>query len=120
MNILPQISDSEWYILKVLWGKAPCSIKQITAELQEEKQWNANMVRALIVRLMSKGVVAADKHCKPYNYYPTVPREAYVEQSLRIFLNRVYDGSASQLMEDLLAFQFCSLGDVKNIMATHS
>lgn len=120
MNVLPQISDAEWYILKVLWGKDLCSIKQITAELQSEKQWNANMVRALIVRLMDKGVVAADTHHRPYYYYPTVPRITYVERSLQSFLNRVYDGSASQLLVDLLMFQLCSLEEVKNIVEEYS
>lgn len=120
MNVLPQISNAEWYILKVLWEKDLCSIKQITAELQSEKHWNANMVRALIVRLMDKGVVAANTHHRPYYYYPTIPRITYVEHSLQSFLSRVYDGSASQLLVDLLTFQLCSLEEIKNIVEEYS
>ena len=52
MNVLPQISNAEWYILKVLWEKDLCSIKQITAELQSEKHWNANILWEVTMFMM--------------------------------------------------------------------
>ena len=56
-----QISESEWLVLRCLWKQSPLEIKDILAMLREETGWNANMVRAMVVRLQEKGAIGAEK-----------------------------------------------------------
>ena len=55
------ITEAEWKIMRVLWELSPLSLKEIVEELKKEKAWSNTTVRTLIVRLMDKGFIDADK-----------------------------------------------------------
>ena len=96
-----QISESEWLVLRCLWKQSPLEIKDILAMLREETGWNANMVRAMVVRLQEKGAIGAEKQSRFYRYYPIADETECVRQETESFLNRVFEGSPVKMIAAL-------------------
>ena len=105
-----QISESEWLVLRCLWKQSPLEIKDIQAMLREETGWNANMVRAMVVRLQEKG-----RRC--YRYYPVAEEARCVRQETESFLRRVFEGSPVKMIAALTGSGKLSRKDCEEIEA---
>ena len=112
-----QISESEWLVLRCLWKQSPLEIKDILAMLREETGWNANMVRAMVVRLQEKGAIGAEKQSRFYRYYPIADETECVRQETESFLNRVFEGSPVKMIAALTGSGKLSEKDCKEIEA---
>ena len=112
-----QISDSEWLVLRCLWKQSPLEIKDILAMLHEETGWNANMVRAMVVRLQEKGAIGAEKRSRFYRYYPIADETECVRQETESFLNRVFEGSPVKMIAALTGSGKLSEKDCEEIEA---
>ena len=55
MNTLPQISEAEFEIMKVVWKYAPISTNEITEKLLQTTNWSPKTIQTLIKRLVTKG-----------------------------------------------------------------
>ena len=110
-----QISESEWLVLRCLWKRSPLEIKDIQAMLREETGWNANMVRAMVVRLQEKGAIAAEKGRRCYRYYPVAEEERCVRQETESFLRRVFEGSPVKMIAALTGSGKLSEKDCREI-----
>ena len=62
------ISESEWKIMRVLWDNPPMPLGELIALVGLENNWNGNTVRTLLVRLVEKGAVKAEKQGRNYLY----------------------------------------------------
>ncbi|MBE6025015.1 MAG: BlaI/MecI/CopY family transcriptional regulator [Cellulosilyticum sp.] len=87
------ITDSEWKVMKVLWEQSPLSLKEIVASLKEETSWSNTTVRTLIVRLMEKKYIEADKSTGNFKYAPLIAKEVCQKEEAKDFLDRVFEGS---------------------------
>ena len=112
-----QISESEWLVLRCLWKQSPLEIKDILAMLREETSWNANMVRAMVVRLQEKGAIGAEKESRFYRYYPIADETECVRQETESFLNRVFEGSPVKMIAALTGSGKLSEKDCEEIEA---
>lgn len=91
MARLPQISDAEWDVMTVLWETSPIA----GAEVAERLQAHPKTVKTLLGRLVKKGAVTFREEGNRYLYAPLHPRERFVEQASRSFVNRVFGGDAT-------------------------
>lgn len=99
MNQRINITESEWKVMLVLWEmKYPLTLKEIVAALYEENQWSTTTVRTLIVRLMEKGAIEADKTIANFKYNPLLAKEDCQLKEATNFLNRVFNGSMGMLV----------------------
>ncbi|PWJ48056.1 BlaI family transcriptional regulator, penicillinase repressor [Faecalicatena contorta] len=57
MGALPQISEAEFEIMKIVWKHAPISTNEITEKLTAAKTWSPKTMQTLIKRLVTKGVL---------------------------------------------------------------
>ncbi len=93
----------ELEILKVLWEHGPSSVRTVYRHLLDQqpegKDLAYNTVQTLL-RLMEekKGLVRSRLEGRAFIYTPLYSRE----QSAARFLDRVFDGAASQLVASLL------------------
>ncbi len=92
------ITESEWKIMNVLWESSPLTLKEIIGKLKEEKKWSNTTIRTLIVRLMDKHFIEADKTSGNFKYYPTVKKEDCQLKEARNLINTVFDGSMGMLI----------------------
>lgn len=87
------ITESEWKVMKVLWENSPLSLKEIVSALKDETNWSNTTIRTLIVRLMEKEYIEADKSSGNFKYAPLVEKEACQKEQAKDFLERIFEGS---------------------------
>lgn len=98
MNTLPQISEAEFEIMKVVWKYAPISTNEITEKLLQTTNWSPKTIQTLIKRLVTKGTLTYKKQSRMFIYTPTVNENEYIGQESSSFLNRYYDGDITAMV----------------------
>ena len=98
MKTLPQLSEAEFEIMKIVWKYAPISTKEITEKLLPITSWSPKTIQTLIKRLVTKGVLTYKKESRMFIYTPTVKESEYIGQESSSFLNRYYDGDITAMV----------------------
>ena len=96
------LSEREWTVLNALWKTGGAELGVLVTELYKETKWNRNTVLTYLTRMESKGLVRIDKEVTPHIYYATVDRESCRKKERQSFLNKVYSGSAGDLIAAFL------------------
>jgi BlaI family penicillinase repressor len=96
---LPDISDSEWAVMEVLWKLAPQTASELTKTLSPSMHWAENTVRTLLTRLVEKGAVKTDENARgTRTFSPAIRREACVRAESESFMQRVFRGASKPLL----------------------
>ena len=98
MNRLPQISEAEFEVMKIVWQYAPVSTNEITDRLMKTTSWGAKTIQTLIKRLTNKGALTYEKEGRVYVYTPLVKENEYISQQSNSFLRRFYDGDITAML----------------------
>ncbi len=98
MNTLPQISEAEFEIMKIVWKYAPISTNEITEKLLQTTTWSPKTIQTLIKRLVTKGALTYEKQSRMFVYTPAVKESEYIRQESNSFLNRYYDGDITAMV----------------------
>lgn len=112
---LPQIADSEWEVMKVLWKKAPRTAREIIDALEPVKEWKPKTVKTLLNRLVTKGALDYTQDGKNYIYSPAVARKDCVRNETRSFLDRVYDGSPTPMIAAFIQDEKLSPEEIREL-----
>lgn len=110
-----QISEAEWKVMRVLWSQGPLPLGEIIYHLSGETKWNGNTIRTLVVRLVEKGAVLAERHGRNYVYAPILLESDCVLKETEHFLGRIFDGSPSRLFAALSSGGKLSDRDISEI-----
>ena len=102
MSALPQISEAEIEVMKVVWKFAPINTNEITERLLKTTTWSAKTIQTLIKRLVTKGALTYKKEGRVFVYTPLVEENDYINQQSTSFLNRFYDGDISAMLSAYL------------------
>ncbi|MBD5457348.1 MAG: BlaI/MecI/CopY family transcriptional regulator [Lachnospiraceae bacterium] len=98
MAALPQISEAEFEVMKVVWKYAPISTNEITERLVKTTTWSPKTIQTLIKRLVTKGVLSYEKQSRVFVYTPLVKKSDYIGQESNSFLKRFYDGNIASML----------------------
>ena len=98
MNRLPQISEAEFEVMKIVWQYAPVSTNEITDRLMKTTSWGAKTIQTLIKRLTNKCALTYEKEGRVYVYTPLVKENEYISQQSNSFLRRFYDGDITAML----------------------
>ncbi len=102
MKSLPQISEAEFEVMKVVWKHAPISTNEVTEILTKTTSWRPKTIQTLLKRLVTKGALTYHKQSRVFIYTPLVKEDEYVSQESSSFLNRYYDGNITTMMSAFL------------------
>ena len=91
------ISEAEAVVMEVLWQQSPRSADDVVAALAH-RDWAEPTIKTLLNRLLTKGVIAAERDGRRYLYVPVVQRQAWVEAQSQAFIGRVFDGRVAPLV----------------------
>jgi BlaI family transcriptional regulator, penicillinase repressor len=114
----PTPTGRELEILKVLWEHGPSSVRDVYRRLLEQqpegKDLAYNTVQTLL-RIMEekKGLVTHHVEGRAFVYSPCYSRD----QSAARFLDRVFDGAASQLVASLLQSERITPDELDRVQA---
>ena len=108
MRELPQISEAEFEVMKIVWKYAPINTNEITEKLTQTTNWSPKTIQTLIKRLVSKKALTYEKQSRVFVYTPLVKEDEYIRRESNTFLNRFYDGNiismlASYIEDDKLS-----------------
>lgn len=116
MNInASKIQDSELEVMRVLWnagGTMP--LTQIRWLLSARCGWEDSTIKTLIRRLKLKGAVKTEGRGV---YTAIVTEEEYSQWSTHVFINKLFAGSAKNLVASLVSDGQLSEDDIKELSA---
>lgn len=98
MNTLPQISEAEFEVMKIVWKHAPISTNEITEKLLQTTTWSPKTIQTLIKRLVTKGALSYEKQSRVFVYTPLVKEQEYIGQKSNSFLKRYYNGDITAMV----------------------
>lgn len=98
MKNLPQISEAEFEVMKIVWKYAPISTRDITEKLLQTTNWNPKTIQTLIKRLVTKGALTYEKQSRMFIYTPAVKENEYIRQESNSFLKRYYNGDITAMV----------------------
>jgi BlaI family penicillinase repressor len=92
------IPDSELEILKMLWEKAPQSLPEIMANLQQPCTWKATTIQTLLTRLIKRGAVQQEGRKRLYQYSPLISQDEYRLIACNHLLDKIFAGNTYDLI----------------------
>lgn len=98
MKALPQISEAEFEVMKVIWKHAPISTNEITEKLTQATKWSPKTIQTLIKRLVTKGALSYEKQSRVFVYTPLIEEKEYIGQESHSFVERFYDGDITAML----------------------
>ncbi len=102
MSALPQISEAEYEVMKIVWKYAPINTNEITEKLLESSSWSPKTIQTLIKRLVNKGVLAYEKDSRVFVYTPLVQQSDYIGQESKSFLDRFFEGNITTMLSSFI------------------
>ena len=102
MAALPQISEAEFEVMKIVWKYAPVNTNEITEHLTRTTSWSPKTIQTLIKRLVNKGALSYEKQSRVFVYTPLVDMNEYIGQESSSFLKRFYDGNISKMLSSYI------------------
>ena len=95
---LPQPTAAELSILRVLWRLGPSTVREVHENIARREPTGYTTALKLLQVMHGKGLVHRDDSQRAHVYRPAVSKSATQRQFVKDIVNRVFDGSASQLV----------------------
>jgi len=110
---LPTPTPRELELLKVLWEHGPKSVSDVHRLFKpgDARPVAMNTVQTMLRLMETKGLVAHEVDGRTFIYAPLFSREETASR----FLDRVFDGAASQLVSSLLKAEKIPPGELEQL-----
>ena len=115
MAKIPQISEAEYEIMKILWSNHPLSTNDICEEAKKRRDWNPKTIHTLLSRLNAKKAVSYEQKGRMYHYYPLISQDSYLKQENHHFIDRFYNGEVTPMLSALISTSQLTDTDIKNL-----
>ena len=100
----PRPTDAELTILRILWAKGPCTVRQVYEELARDRTLGYTTALKLLQVMTEKGLTTREQIGPQQHVYRARTGEADTQkQLLTDLLHRAFGGSMSQLVMQALA-----------------
>ena len=104
MKDLPQISEAEYEVMKVVWKNAPINTNEITEMLLKTTSWSPKTIQTMLIRLEKKGRRHSRKEGRVYDLFPPHPKGGtYISHESTAFLNKFFNGALDQMVVSYLS-----------------
>lgn len=114
------VTDAELEIMKALWKLKCATFQELVDELQKDKPKNKNTIKTLLYRLQKKGAVDAavfeEIEDDFMRYFAEYEEEEYLEKENERFLNKLYKGSANNLLLNFAKEKKISKEEVQKLL----
>lgn len=115
MPDLPQISEAEFEVMKIVWKYAPINTNEITERLLKTTAWSPKTIQTLIKRLVTKEALTYEKQGRVFVYTPLVGQNEYVSHESSSFLKWFYNGDISAMLSSYLENHRLSEEEIENL-----
>jgi len=108
-------TDSELEILRVLWERGPSTVKEVQEALISTKPVGYTTVLKMLQIMTVKGSVTRNEHDRAHVYVACQPAERTKRQLAGEMMEKVFGGSASELVLHALSGQKASHDEIEEI-----
>src|SRR5215475_15045191 len=116
MKQVPQKpTAAELEILRVLWSRGPSTVREVHEALGEKKSLGYTSVLKFLQIMIAKGTVRRNETQRAHVYEACLPAEQTKRQLAADMLQRVFEGSASELMMHALAGRRASEKEISEL-----
>jgi predicted transcriptional regulator len=98
----PHPTDGELEILQVLWERGPATLGEICGALRDARPVATTTVATMLKVMLDKGLVSRSRAVRSSTWSARVSQNAAATGLVERLLDRVFDGSAQQLVAHLL------------------
>ena len=106
---------SELEILRILWSRGPSTVREVYESLSETRDVGYTTVLKLLQIMTTKGTVRRNETQRAHVYEAGIPAEQTKRQLAGDILQKVFEGSASQLMMHALAGRRASREEIEEM-----
>jgi BlaI family transcriptional regulator, penicillinase repressor len=108
-------TPSELEILQVLWERGPSTVREVHEALSGKRPMGYTSVLKLMQIMTAKGTLRRNEEQRAHVYEAVEPAEKTKRQLALDVLQRVFEGSASDLMMHALAGQKASKEEIEEM-----
>jgi len=102
MENIPNITDAELQIMKIIWNNSPLTAAEIIEQLGDSTNWSPKTIHTLISRLVKKNALALEKTSPFYKYSPLVSEADLRRVETKSFIQKLYNGSLHLLLSNFI------------------
>ena len=113
--VTPRPTDAELGILRVLWAKGPCTVRQVHDVLVSGRELAYTTVLKLLQIMTDKGLTTRESLGLQHVYTARRTEQDTQRQLVKDLLDRAFDGSTSQLVMQALATTAATPGELREI-----
>ena len=112
---IPQPTNRELDILRVLWEKGPSTVRQVCEVLNQERPTGYTTALKLMQLMAEKGLVRRNESQQTHVYRAQLAKESTQRQLVKDLLDRAFAGSAEKLVMQALSAKKVSPADLAKI-----
>ena len=113
----PRPTDTELQILRVLWRRGPSTVREVHEALAATHPTVYTTVLKLMQIMAEKGLVSRNEEQRAHVYEARLAREETQAQLLGDLLDRAFEGSATNLVMQVLSSKRASAEELEQIRA---
>jgi BlaI family penicillinase repressor len=98
----PELFESEWAILQVVWEREPCAAPAVQEVLEKDRGWAYTTVKTLMDRMVKKGLLTTERVRNLYLYRSAITRAEAQRSEIRRTVKRAFDGALTPMMQFLI------------------
>ena len=113
----PRPTDSELAIMRVLWERGPSTVREALESLNSRREQPLAYTTVLrFLQIMTeKGLVVREEGERGHVYEPSVPASQTKQHLVRDLMDRLFDGSARELVLQALGTNKVSRSEIREI-----
>jgi len=112
---LPSLGELEMRVLRLVWQQQPCTERQITDVIRQERSLGRTTVLKTIQRLEAKGLLARLPGKGPVHFRASIPEDKVLPALIGRFVEGVLGGSAEPLVAYLAGSEKLSARDLETL-----
>jgi BlaI family transcriptional regulator, penicillinase repressor len=112
---IPNISESEWEVLNVLWGNSPQTANEVVSKLEERTKWKPKTIRTLLDRLVQKNVIGVNKNQRVFTFFPLYSQDECQRAEAQSFIQRIYGGTLKSMLVQFIQEDSLSKEEIQEL-----
>lgn len=112
---MQKLTNKEEDIMKILWQLEKAFVKDVMAEIKDEKP-HYNTLSTIIRNLEEKGYVGHTAYGNTHQYYPMIPKENYRSRFVTKAMEEYFNNSYKNLVSYFAKEEKISVEELKEII----
>ncbi|MBM7714711.1 BlaI/MecI/CopY family transcriptional regulator [Siminovitchia sp. FSL H7-0308] len=120
MKEIPQISEAEFEVMKIVWKYEPISTPEVVEKVSKKIDWKPNTIQTMLSRLVKKKALQTKKQGRVFVYTSLIEEHEYVEQKSKKFLKQFFGGTLNTMVLNFIENDQLSkeeISDLKKILS---